>query len=59
MRKADLLGLPIAEPHPLPANGKPVNYVACFRLHELNGEKVLTMDAFDATCKTLMRRSFF
>lgn len=59
MRKADLLGLPIAEPHPLPANGKPVNYVACFRLHELNGEKVLTMDAFDATCKTLMHRSFF
>lgn len=59
MRKADLLGLPIAEPHPLPANGKPVNYVSCFRLHELNGEKVLTMDAFDATCKTLMHRSFY
>lgn len=59
MRKADLLGLPIAEPRPPQANGKPVNYVTCFRLHELNGEKVLVMDAFDATCKTLMRRSFF
>ena len=59
MRKADLLGLPIAEPHPLPAEGKPINYVACFRLHELNGESVLSMDAFDATCKTIMHRSFY
>ena len=59
MRKADLLGLPIAEPHPLPAEGTPVNYVACFRLNELKGEKVLVMDAFDATCKTLMHRSFY
>ena len=58
MRKADLLGLPIAEPRPLPAEGKPVNYVACFRLHDMAGQKVLSMDAFDATCKTLMHRSF-
>lgn len=59
MRKADLLALPVAVPEPLPAAGKAVNYVACFRLHEVKGENVLVMDAFDATCKTLMHRSFY
>lgn len=59
MRKADLLALPVAIPDPLPANGKAVNYVACFRLHSVKGEKVLVLDAFDATCKALMHRSFY
>lgn len=59
MRKADLLALPVAVPDPLPADGKAVNFVTCFRMQEVQGEKVLVMDAFDATCKTLMRRSFF
>ena len=59
MRKADLLALPVAVPDPLPADGKAVNVVTCFRLQEVQGEKVLVRDAFDATCKTLMRRSFF
>jgi|GEM_PF-5558950 len=59
MRKADLLALPVAVPDPMPADGKAVNFVTCFRMREVSGEKVLVMDAFDATCKTLMRRSFF
>ncbi len=58
MRKIDLLRLPIAEPQPLPADGKAVNYVACFRLHQLNRQPVLCMDAFDATCTKLMHRAF-
>ena len=58
MRKADLLGLPIAEPHPLPAEGKPVNLVACFRLHDVKGREVLSIDVFDATCQRLMHRLF-
>lgn len=59
MRKADLLALPVAVPEPPAANGKPVTYVCCFRLHEVNGNPVLCMDAFDATCRTLLRRSFY
>ena len=58
MRKEGLLSLPVAVPDPPPANGSTVKYVLCFRLHQLNGEKVLVMDAFDATCRTLMHRQF-
>lgn len=59
MRKADLLALPVAVPEPPAADGKAVTFVCCFRQHAVNGNPVLCMDAFDATCRTLLHRSFF
>lgn len=58
MRKKDLLALPVAEPDPLPADGRIIKYVACCRLHELKGEKVLSIDVYDATCSTVLHRVF-
>lgn len=58
MRKASLLALPVAVPEPPEARGLAVNYVLCFRLRQAEGMPVLVIDAFDATCRTLMRRVF-
>lgn len=58
MRKKDLLALPVAVPDPAPANGRIIKYHACARLHELDGQKLLAIDCFDATCTALLHRVF-
>lgn len=58
MRKTELLDLPVAKPDPSSVNGRIVKYNACARLHNIRGEMVLSVDCFDATCRSLLYRVF-